>query len=437
MNPFHFITMQAAQDALRDLGVQPLHSAAIVGRPKRRGVRMPTLVRIVVTICVIGGSLAIASPEALAIVGGAEDPSVLSPYVRLEIATFDAKWERIYEHRCSGTVIAPKWVLTARHCMPMIRDVPYMRVTVVGADGTLMRYTVARMVGALCLRAKCFNDVALLETEETIEGVLVAKYGTLSKKQWTQWRFRQMGYGLTAPYDVRSEEPRESSPVLKYLDVSLKESKWNRPYDRWVFSSPHGTACNGDSGGATLGINPANGETLVIGIAVSVESYGKDNILCKPGYELHVDSLEYYFDWVAQHTGVTGELNHLKDLEDPYGAAQNIAVTQRNVGVTICDKEWSKTRTIPVKELRKAAIAAGLNKSKTHTPMLRLPVNLGGTLANSTVLWVNKTGKYSVKQRVLLEQTLNAMVCSNALTLREVEGIFSGEWTENFHRYVR
>lgn len=125
MNPFHFITMQAAQDALRDLGVQPLHSAAIVGRPKRRGVRMPTLVRIVVTICVIGGSLAIASPEALAIVGGAEDPSVLSPYVRLEIATFDAKWERIYEHRCSGTVIAPKWVLTAWHCMPMIEDVPY------------------------------------------------------------------------------------------------------------------------------------------------------------------------------------------------------------------------------------------------------------------------------------------------------------------------
>lgn len=69
--------------------------------------------------------------------------------------------------------------------------------------------------------------------------------------------------------------------------------------------------------------------------------------------------------------------------------------------------------------------------------MLRLLVNLGGTLANSTVLWVNKTGKYSVEQRVLLKQTLNTMVCSNALTLREVEGIFSGEWTENFHRYVR
>ena len=114
-----------------------------------------------------------------------------------------------------------------------------------------------------------------------------------------------------------------------------------------------------------------------------------------------------------------------------------IVVTQSNIAKTICNKDWLQSQAISFKEIKESALNTGVNKTKTHTPMLNIPVLLGGTLDNSSAIWVKKTGKYSVKHKRLLDLTLNAMVCSNTITLADATAAFSGKWSLAYDRYVR
>ena len=377
---------------------------------------MNMLRRLVVSTALTVGIFAFPGARVLAIVGGAAYHEILSPHVRV------SRSEPL-DH-CSGTVIAPTWVLTAAHC---VGGDDYRRVEVASVDGAFTSYDVLRVVSAPYIRIPgempFLPDIALLETKEVLEGVPVAKYGTLSEKQAAIWYFKLYGYGVTEP--VLSGQPLTAkSAVLKSIDVSLVKG-----LGRYIlrFSSPQGSACYGDSGGAAVATDPSSGEMVIVGVIAGGEDSSKG--ICLPGKYTSVSGLNSVGDWIERYTGVAGKIN--------YQVSARVAVTQNNISETICTKEWSKVEAVPVAELRKSAIGAGVNKTKTHTLVLRTPVTLGGTLDNSTAIWVKKTGKYSMKHRAALEKTLNALVCDHVVTLYDARAVFSGEWEKHYNRYIR
>ena len=353
--------------------------------------------------------------KALAIVGGAAYHEILSPHVRISNGG--------PKHHCSGTVIAPTWVLTAAHC---VGGDAYGRVEVASVDGAFTSYDVSRVVKAPYIRIPgempFLPDIALLETKEVLEGVPVAKYGTLSEEQAAVWYFKLYGYGFTEPV-LSGQSLTVSSAVLKSIAVLPVKD-----LGRWLlFVSPQGSACYGDSGGAAVATDPSSGEMIIVGVIIGGEDSSEGR--CLPGKYTVVSDLNSVHDWIEQYTGVAEKIN--------YQVSARVAVTQNNISETICTKEWSKVEAVPVAELRKSAIGAGTNKSKTHTPVLRIPVILGGTLDNSTAIWVKKTGKYSMKHRAALEKILNALVCDRVVTLYDARAVFSGEWEKHYNRYIR
>lgn len=378
---------------------------------------MNMLRRLVVSTVLAVGVFAFPGARVLAIVGGAAYHEILSPHVRISNSG--------PEHNCSGTVIAPTWVLTAAHC---VGGGAYVRVEVASVDGAFTSYGVSRVVTAPYIRIPggmpLLPDIALLETKAVLEGVPVAKYGTLSEEQAAIWYFKLYGYGFTEPVLSGQSGNESMSAILKSVDVSPVKG-----LGRYILrlSSPQGSACFGDSGGAAVATDPSSGEMIIVGVIIGGEDSSEGR--CLPGKYTVVSDLNSVHDWIEQYTGVAEKIN--------YQVSARVAVTQNNISETICTKEWSKVEAVPVAELRKSAIGAGTNKSKTHTPVLRIPVILGGTLDNSTAIWVKKTGKYSMKHRAALEKILNALVCDRVVTLYDARAVFSGEWEKHYNRYIR
>ena len=377
---------------------------------------MNMLRRLVVSTVLAVGVFAFPGARVLAIVGGAAYHEILSPHVRISNSG--------PEHNCSGTVIAPTWVLTAAHC---VGGGAYVRVEVASVDGAFTSYGVSRVVTAPYIRIPggmpLLPDIALLETKAVLEGVPVAKYGTLSEEQAAIWYFKLYGYGFTEPVLSGQSGNESMSAILKSVAVLPVKD-----LGRWLrFVSPQGSACFGDSGGAAVATDPSSGEMIIVGVIIGGEDSSEGR--CLPGKYTVVSDLNSVHDWIEQYTGVAEKIN--------YQVSARVAVTQNNISETICTKEWSKVEAVPVAELRKSAIGAGTNKSKTHTPVLRIPVILGGTLDNSTAIWVKKTGKYSMKHRAALEKILNALVCDRVVTLYDARAVFSGEWEKHYNRYIR
>ena len=349
------------------------------------------------------------SAAALAIVGGSYDRGTLSPFVRVSTIT---------ENTCSGTVIAPTWVLTAKHCIAgwhgaLSYTPEQVHIKVASIGDTFLSYNVSRLVPLEKY------DLALIETTEAIEGVQVVRYGKMPTA--STWTYRVYGYGITESHTFGNRPG--SSTVLKFLDVSLDE------HHRWGidFSSPEGSACFGDSGGAVMATNPESGVQLLVAVVSSGRMLG--DLYCAPGAKTTAHTFDSTLSEISKYVGVAADMVSSDDTQ--------IVVTQSNIAKTICNKDWLQSQAISFKEIKESALNTGVNKTKTHTPMLNIPVLLGGTLDNSSAIWVKKTGKYSVKHKRLLDLTLNTMVCSNTMTLADARAVFSGEWTEYYDFHIR
>ena len=350
---------------------------------------------------------------ALAIVGGSYDHGTLSPFVRVSFS-------HITENHCSGTVIAPTWVLTAKHCIAgwhgaLSYTPEQVHIKVASTGDTFLSYSASRLVPL----KGYYDDVALIETTEAIEGVQVVRYGKVPTS--STWTYRVYGYGMTEPH--KFGDTPEKSKVLKFLDVALDE-RYGWGID---FSSPEGSACFGDSGGAVMATNPESGVQLLVAVVSSGGKLG--DLYCAPGTKTTAHTVDRYFSELSKYVGVAAYESSFDDTQ--------IVVTQSNIAKTICDKDWLQAQAVSFKEIKQSALNTGVNKTKTHTPMLNIPVLLGGTLDNSSAIWVKKTGKYSVKHKRLLDLTLNAMVCSNTITLADATAAFSGKWSLAYNRYVR
>ncbi len=215
-----------------------------------------------------------------AIVGGALDEST-EGVVGLAL---DLGHERAAGH-CTGTLISPNLVLTARHCIagtkgegkkgtvqcdsttfsstmaassllispeavrPVERDdtsfVRGLQVRTLGADSTV-----------------CGQDIALIILERPIEGISPIEPRVAGAPSVSE-HFSTVGYGLTDPDDPNSDgarRRRSGSQVRCIHDECVKLSKGAIFESEWA--SVDAPICSGDSGGPAL-----DAEGRVFGVA--------------------------------------------------------------------------------------------------------------------------------------------------------------------------
>jgi len=401
---------------------------------------------VLAVFAVVGGTVLPPGGVASAIVGGQIDQEAFSPYVKLP--------------SCSGTVIAPTWVLTARHCVDSVcwdywkgfgcdaDKLAAYKVQVQGDRG-FVEYGVARITfdrsyAPLAVESHEYVDIALVQTRSVIEGVTPVRYGTLTAQQAATWRFKAVGYGFseTKPDDFRI-------PVRKTLDYPDAPTRDNVDKNSWTLWTFHGTICGGDSGGALLAVDPATGEQLLVGVVVSgsrIKPSGGNGLKnhtwgeCEAGTQNFFEDIAEIYDWIELYTATPGK-HHLGDAR--------YDVRQDNIQQTICNKQWVKQRSIPQNKINENPYFKDPIKYWDTKLVLRIPLALGGTLENTSRVptltkknsdwdWGGpRKGEKSAKRRTALETAVHTRVCNNTMTLSDARAIFAGEWWEHHDRYVR
>jgi len=401
--------------------------------------------RLLALLLIVGGAVLPPGGVASAIVGGQIDQEAFSPHVKLPT--------------CSGTVIAPTWVLTARHCVDSVcldwskgfecdaDKLAAFKVRVWGNSG-FVEYGVARILfdrsyGDTGRNHWQYVDIALVETQSVIEGVTPVRYGTLTAQQAATWRFKAVGYGFseTKPDDFRI-------PVRKTLDYPGAPGRDNVDKNSWTLWTPHGTICGGDSGGALMAADPATGEHLLVGVVISrgqTKPSGGNGLAnpwghCEAGIQNFFEDIAEIYDWIELYTATPGK-HHLGDAR--------YDVRQDNIQQTICNKQWVKQRSIPQNKINENPYFKDPIKYWDTKLVLRIPLALGGTLENTSRVptltkknsdwdWGGpRKGEKSAKRRTALETAVHTRVCNNTMTLSDARAIFAGEWWEHHDRYVR
>ncbi|XP_045510172.1 chymotrypsin-2-like isoform X2 [Colias croceus] len=128
------------------------------------------------------------------IVGGKKAPDGAYPH---QVSLKRSTWTEF--HFCGGSIIFPKWVLTAAHCT---KDLQAEEITVLAGTNTISsggsRYEVAQIVNHEKFnRSSLVNDIALLETKNEFEfGPKIAPIALASKETPVGTETTAVGWGV-------------------------------------------------------------------------------------------------------------------------------------------------------------------------------------------------------------------------------------------------
>jgi hypothetical protein len=183
------------------------------------------------------------------------------------------------EERCSGTLIADGWVLTASHCA---RGEAEPAVTV-----RLGRHSLNPVLTAQSTATWSHPSLDLLLIQADLSGsstVSPIAPGAQSVPAWGDDRVQLAGYGL----DEDLERGERAFLVERIVEVGVSTFV--------VDGLGNSGACAGDSGGPALG-RGADGRAIVLGVlsAGSATCRGRDSFV----------RLDAALDWVAEHVGAS------------------------------------------------------------------------------------------------------------------------------------
>jgi hypothetical protein len=231
---------------------------------------LPRLVGALLAAATLLGLINAATVPAQALIG-ASTPAPKS----------ESRWLARIGNDCTGSLIAPSFVLTAAHCINWgIRGIPAPEITIGWrnfSDATDARNDyVTRAVAEYVLHplyrpvegAIAQHDVAVIRLNAPVtdrEPVRLGAPGIFSDydglgEEWTDLTL--LGYGRTTPSGPASTIPRKLETRLR--DHAFMEKKWNTPEFFTYARSRHlGVGggdldggegpCNGDSGGPVVG----------------------------------------------------------------------------------------------------------------------------------------------------------------------------------------
>lgn len=146
---------------------------------------------------------------------------------------------------CTGSLVAPQWVLSAKHCILEGRhnngtpvDLPNIRIN------SLQRESGGELVTAVHRVDAPDGDMALFQLPEPVSGTTVQLATSNPAKGATVDIY---GWGAT---EVKSEGPRPQSPVLKTATMTMNRTfSDNKGGPGLWLDGDNGASYNGDSGG--------------------------------------------------------------------------------------------------------------------------------------------------------------------------------------------
>ena len=230
---------------------------------------------------------------------------------------------------CTGTLIAPNYVLTASHCISNCLEEngeqddiysyrPYMRVGVGNSVNSLKAsYKIAEFIehpDFYCTSNKIENDIALIRlTKNVPSSVAVPVMPFTDQMELTAKEVDEdkvhgthVGFGLTAPYDDYSSGVKFKADNTLYAVCSLFEEKSKycpriQKPEGFIYIDPSITnvgMCSGDSGGPFF--VERDGTLYVAGVA----SWGTNNCM---GVSAMTNVSDYFQSFILPHTNIPYE----------------------------------------------------------------------------------------------------------------------------------